>query len=83
MRRRWTLYAAVPGLAALLASGAIAASGPAPPRSEDVPEPAVLPALGKPADGRYTLRAIVLVSGFTVRTTGPTFVRSGEPVPTG
>ena len=39
--------------------------------------------LGKPAGGRYTLRAIVVVDGFTVRTTGPTFVRSGEPAATG
>ena len=34
--------------------------------------------LGKPPAGTYTLRAIVVVDGFTVRTTGPTFVRAGE-----
>jgi hypothetical protein len=39
--------------------------------------------LGKPPAGTYTLRAIVVVDGFTVRTTGPTFIRSGQPTATG
>ncbi|HWN22577.1 MAG TPA: carboxypeptidase regulatory-like domain-containing protein, partial [Gaiellaceae bacterium] len=50
-QRRWTLVGAPLALAALLASGAIAASGPVPPRSEDSPEPAVLPELSRLTDG--------------------------------
>jgi hypothetical protein len=39
--------------------------------------------LGKPAAGTHTVRGIVVVDGFTVRTTGPTFVRAGEPAGAG
>ena len=51
MERRWTLFGAPLALAALLASGAIAASGPVPPRTEDAPQPAALPELSRLTDG--------------------------------
>ncbi|MGH3071968.1 MAG: carboxypeptidase regulatory-like domain-containing protein, partial [Gaiellaceae bacterium] len=36
--------------------------------------------MGKPAGGTYTLRGTLFENGFTIRSTGPTFVRAGDPV---
>ena len=39
--------------------------------------------LGRPDPGRYTLRGIAVVDGFSVRSSGPTFVRAGQPTAAG
>jgi hypothetical protein len=36
--------------------------------------------MGRPDGGTYTLRGILVENGFTIRSTGPTFVRTGEVV---
>jgi hypothetical protein len=36
--------------------------------------------MGRPDPGTYTLRGTIVENGFSIRSTGPTFVRVGDPV---